>query len=84
MVNKCAAVTCKTGYSSSTSSKNEKSTFRFPINNHELSKKWIHFVNRQGWTPSKHSVLCELHFNEDLINRSGKTNLKWDQNPVQP
>lgn len=81
MVNKCAAVTRTTGYSSSS---NEKviSKFRFPIKNAELTLKWARFVNRQGWSPSAHSVLCELHFNEELINRSGKSNLRWHLHPV--
>ena len=81
MVNKCAAVTCKTGYSSS-NSETVLSTFRFPIKDEELLQKWTLFVNRQGWTPSVHSVLCELHFEEELINRSGKSNLRWNLNPV--
>jgi len=40
----------------------EKILYRFPSNNHELLKKWIIATNRDNFTPSKSSVLCEKHF----------------------
>ena len=54
MVNKCAAPKCQTGYTSST---RKLSSFHFPLKNEELNKKWIRFVNRSDWVPTKHSVL---------------------------
>ncbi|XP_046983092.1 uncharacterized protein LOC124553248 [Schistocerca americana] len=42
------------------------SVFYFP-NDESLRLKWISAVHRQDWMPSKHSVLCELHLNEDGI-----------------
>ena len=80
MVNKCAAHPCKTGYKNSGTE--SLSTFHFPLQDEALNEKWVRFVNRAGWIPSKHSVLCELHFDDNLINRSGKSNLKWVQKPV--
>ena len=65
MVNKCAAVTCKSGYASNNGKSITK--FNFPMQNTNLLEKWARFVNRQGWSPSVHSVLCELHFKEELI-----------------
>ena len=41
------------------------SSFHFPPKNEELNKKWNRFVNRSDWVPTKHSVLCKLHF-EDI------------------
>ena len=37
----------------------------------------MRFVNGQNWKPTKHSVLCELHFDEKYIIRGEKCNLKW-------
>ena len=59
MVNKCAAPKCQRGYTSFTG---KLPSFHFHLKNEELNKKWIRFVNRSDWLPTKHSVLCELHF----------------------
>ena len=80
MVNKCAAPSCRSGYA-----KNETkhiTKFHFPLKNFELNRLWIRFVNRKDWKPTKHSVLCELHFEEKYIVRGGKSNLKWLMNPI--
>ena len=66
MVNKCAAPKCQRGYTSST---RKLSSFHFPLKNEELNKKWIRFVNRSDWVPTKHSVLCELHFEDIYKNK---------------
>ena len=44
----------------------------------------VAFVNRAYWDgPTKCSVLCEKHFNEELINRGKMRNkLIWDLNPI--
>ena len=65
---KYAAPNCQTGYTSSTG---KLSSFHFPLKNEELNKTWIRFVNRSHWVPTKHLVLCELHF-EDIYNNKGK------------
>ena len=80
MVNKCAAPSCRSGYA-----KNETkhiTKFHFPLKNFELIRLWIRFVNRKDWKPTKHSVLCELHFEEKHIFPGGKSNLKWPMNPI--
>ena len=56
--------------------------FHFPLKNFELNRLWIRFVNLKDWKPAKHSVLCELHFEEKYIVRGGKSNLKWSMNPI--
>ena len=80
MVNKRPAPSCRSGYA-----KNETkhiTKFHFPLKNFELNRLWIRFVNRKDWKPTKHSVLCELHFEEKYIVRGGKSNLKWSMNPI--
>ena len=63
-------------------SKQNRSEFHFPLKNFELNRLWILFVNRKHWKPTKHSVLCELHFEEKYTVRGGKSNLKWLMNPI--
>ena len=80
MVNKYAAQSCRSGYA-----KNETkhiTKFHFPLKNFELNRLWIRFVNHKYWKPTKHSVLCELHFEEEYIVRGGKANLKCLMNPI--
>ena len=69
MVNKCAASKYQTGYTFSTG---KLSSFHFPLKNEELSKKWIRFVNRSDWVPTKHPVLCELHFQDIYKNKGNR------------
>ena len=66
MVNKCASPKCQTGHTFST---RKLSSFHFPLKNEELNKKWFRFVNRSDWVPTKHSVLCELHFEDIYKNK---------------
>ena len=54
MVNECAAPKCQTGYTSSTG---KLYSFHFPLKNEDLNKKWIHFVNRKDWVPTKHCFM---------------------------
>ena len=80
MVNKCAAPSCRSGYAQNETKHITK--FHFPFKNFGLNRLWIRFVNRKDWKPTKHSVLCELHFEEKYIVRGGKSNLKWSMNPI--
>ena len=66
MENKCAAPKCQTSYTSST---RKLSSFHFSLKNEELNKNRIRFVNRSDWVPTKHSVLCELHFEDFYKNK---------------
>ena len=63
MVNKCAAPSCRSGYAKNETKHTTK--FHFPLKNFELNRLWIQFVNRIDWKPTKHSVLCELRFEEN-------------------
>ncbi|XP_065671648.1 uncharacterized protein LOC136089526 [Hydra vulgaris] len=59
MVNKCAVVNCRTGYktqkSESCSLFANKTVFSFPKDTN-LEEKWIKFIKRKNWKPSKRSV----------------------------
>lgn len=65
MVNKCVAVSCNSGYASSSSSSTTsgfKVTFhRFPKDT-ILRRKWLSRLSRENFTPSSHSRLCSRHF----------------------
>ena len=67
MVNKCVVTNCKTGNSNGP----KKSTFHFP-EEFDLRKRWIHFVNRKDWVPSKYSAICVNHFDDKFINYEKK------------
>ena len=57
---------CNFGYSTS----NEKgSAFEFPFKDPELLEKWIKFVYRSDWKPTKNFVICIEHFKEEFITR---------------
>ena len=80
MVNKFAAPFCRFRYA-----KNETkhiTKLHFTLKSFELRMLWIRFFNRQDWKPTKHSVVCELHFEEKYIVRGGKFNSKWSMNPI--
>ena len=79
MINKCAVPKCQTGYTSSTG---KLSSFHFPLKNEKLNKKWILFVNRSDWVPTKHSVLYELHFEHIYENKGKRMSLNWSMKPV--
>ena len=60
----------------------QENCLHFHLKNEDLNKKWIHFVNRKDWVPTKHSVLCELYF-EDIYKNTGKCmSLTWSMKPV--
>jgi len=58
------------------------SSFYFPFKNDELNQKWIPFVNKSDWVPSKNSVLCELYFEDKYKNRGKRMSVNWSVNPV--
>ncbi|KAF1371843.1 hypothetical protein PFLUV_G00273570 [Perca fluviatilis] len=43
------------------------SFFKFPLNDKDRLKQWIHNVKRTSWTPTKHSRLCAIHFRQDCF-----------------
>ena len=80
MVNKCAAPNCTSGYASN--EKKQIAKFHFPLKNAEFNKQWTRFVNTRDWLATKHSVVCELHFEEKNLRRGKKCTLQWLMNPV--
>ena len=80
MVNKCAAPKCISGYISNEKKQIEK--FYFPLKNAELNKQSIRFVSRRDLLPRKHSMVCELHFEEKYLRRGEKCTLQQSMNPV--
>ena len=79
MVNKCAAPKCQTGYTSFTG---KLSSFHFSLKNEELNIKWICFVYRSDWDPTKHSALWELHLEDIYKNEGKRISLNWSMKPV--
>ena len=78
MPDKCCIVRCKTNYIDG----QNNSVFYLP-QDEEFKKKWIRFVNRKNWTPTKHSVICAEHFSDDLIiSHKKKSLLEWSSSPV--
>ena len=47
-----------------------------------MKEKWIHFVNRKHWTPTKISGICAKHFEEKYLKQGLRTTLRWDLNPI--
>ena len=51
MVNKCVVFWCDSG--NSNTSTDNVSAFRFPFKKPILLEKWMRFVNKADWLPSK-------------------------------
>ena len=80
MVNKCVVFGCTSGYLSNADKKIP--AFTFPHGKPELLEKWTKFVNRVNWTPSKNSVICMKHFEEEFILKGLRKTLNWSLNPL--
>src|SRR6218665_1738184 len=84
MVCKCARFGCRSGYHDypGIASNDEKITFHvFPINNAELCQKWVRANPREGFTPTKQSKLCLLHFQpSDFVEKTQDTNVTRRRN----
>ena len=65
MANKFAAPKFTFGYVSN--EKKPSAKFHFPLKNAELNKQWIRFVNKRDWLATKHSMLCEINFEEKYV-----------------
>ena len=76
MVNKCVVFGCKSGYDSQ-----QDKVAGFPLSAPDLLEKWIKFVNRVNWKPTKQSIICMKHFKE-FISRGKRMTLKWKLQPV--
>ena len=63
MVNTCYVTYCKTGYKRK-GQVAEYPVFEFPDTKPSLKEKWIHFLNRKHWIPTKNWAICAKHFEE--------------------
>ena len=68
MVNKCCAPGCKTGYKSNRSDAKLK-FYKLPLNDAILLNKWIRFLSLKDFHPTKNHRLCELHFQDEDVQR---------------
>ena len=58
MPNKCTIVGCRTGYKGQNKG---LQTFQLPKSKH-LRELWLQKINRENFTPSNSTVVCERHF----------------------
>ena len=82
MVNTCCVTYCKTGYERKGQVAEYHPVFGFPDTKPYLKEKWIHFVNRKHWTPTKKFSICAKHFEEKYLKQGLCTTLRWDLNPI--
>ncbi|XP_068584114.1 uncharacterized protein zgc:153292 isoform X2 [Cebidichthys violaceus] len=62
----------KCAYDCESSSESDVKYFKFPLYNPRKLKKWLINMKLKDWTPSRFSVLCIKHFEEQFIDRTGK------------
>nr|XP_019949727.1 PREDICTED: uncharacterized protein LOC109633964 isoform X1 [Paralichthys olivaceus] len=73
----------KCAYNCESSSDSDVKFFKFPLYNPRKLKKWLVNMKWKDWTPSRFSVLCISHFEEQYIDRTGKSvKLKEDAVPT--
>ena len=67
MVNKCAAINCRSGYAKE--KKDSNITFHiFSFNDEKLLKQWVETNCKKKFNPSKNARICFLHFKaEDFV-----------------
>lgn len=64
---KCCVPGCKSNYASNKESNGYVTTFKFPTNE-ALRMKWIQSIPRSAWEPTRNSVVCIKHFqDQDVI-----------------
>ncbi|XP_049601259.1 uncharacterized protein [Syngnathus scovelli] len=62
----------KCAYGCESSEDTDEKYFKFPLCNERRLKKWLANMKWKDWTPSRFSVLCSKHFEEQHLDRSGK------------
>ncbi|XP_077415165.1 RUS family member 1 isoform X3 [Vanacampus margaritifer] len=62
----------KCAYECESSDDAEEKYFKFPLCNERRLKKWLANMKWKEWTPSRFSVLCSKHFEEQHLDRTGK------------
>ncbi|XP_034568122.1 uncharacterized protein zgc:153292 [Notolabrus celidotus] len=63
----------KCAYNCESSSDSDLKFFKFPLYNPRKLKKWLNNMKWDDWTPTRFSVLCSNHFEEQYIDRTGKS-----------
>lgn len=63
----------KCAYNCESSSESDVKFFKFPLYNPRKLKKWLNNMKWDDWTPSRFSVLCINHFEDQYIDRTGKS-----------
>ena len=79
MVNKCVAFCCSSEYHTN---REKVLMFSFPLGKSDLLEKWVKFVYRDDWFPTKNSVFCIKHFNEKFIWKRKQNKLNWDLHSI--
>ncbi|XP_037111903.1 uncharacterized protein LOC119125453 isoform X2 [Syngnathus acus] len=73
----------KCAYGCESSEDTDEKYFKFPLCNERRLKKWLANMKWKDWTPSRFSVLCSKHFEEQHLDRSGKcVQLREDAAPT--
>ncbi|XP_008293552.1 uncharacterized protein LOC103367333 [Stegastes partitus] len=60
-------------YNCDHSSNSDVKFFKFPLYNPRKLKKWLINMKWKDWAPTRFSVLCINHFEEQYIDRTGKS-----------
>lgn len=63
----------KCAYNCDNSSDSDVKFFKFPLYNPRKLKKWLVNMKWKDWAPTRFSVLCISHFEEQYIDRTGKS-----------
>ena len=68
MVNTCSVVYCKTGYKEDKIPE-KRPVFGFPDSNPNVKAKWVKFVSRKSWLPTKNSGICAKDFEGRFLKK---------------
>ena len=86
MLNTCSVVYCKTGYKKRENKEDKipekHPVFGFPDSKPDLKAKWVKFVSRMSWLPTKNFGICAKQFEETFLKKGLCATLRWDLNPV--
>ncbi|KAM4716661.1 uncharacterized protein FYW61_016967 [Anableps anableps] len=63
----------KCAYNCENSTDPDVKFFKFPLYNPRKLKKWLSNMKWKDWAPTRFSVLCSNHFEEQHIDRTGKS-----------
>ncbi|CAH0731426.1 unnamed protein product, partial [Brenthis ino] len=69
---KCCVIGCKSYTDDRNNVDGNKVSFHSFPSDVILRNQWVHSINREGWTPSKYSKICSLHFDKEDIIKTNK------------